>query len=80
MIDSTHVKAHRSAAGGKGGAKTGCWLLARGAQHEDPGTSQMLKGKGRLIAILLTGGDVHACPVAERLICRVGAPECMLAI
>jgi hypothetical protein len=40
----------------------------------------MLKGKGRLIAILLTGGDVHACPVAERLICRVGAPECMLAI
>src|SRR5882724_1486066 len=35
MIDSTHVKAHRSAAGGKGGAETGCWPLARRAQHKD---------------------------------------------
>ena len=25
MIDSTHVKAHRSASGGKGGSRTGCW-------------------------------------------------------
>ena len=31
MIDSTHVKAHRSAAGGKGGAEAGCWPLARRA-------------------------------------------------
>jgi len=38
MIDSTHVKAHRSAAGGKGGAKAGCWPLARRAQHEDSRT------------------------------------------
>ena len=38
MIDSTRVKAHRSAAGGKGGAETGCWPLARRAQHEDTGT------------------------------------------
>ena len=27
--------------------------------------------KGRLIAILLTGGEAHDCPVAERLIDRV---------
>jgi len=27
--------------------------------------------KGRLIAILLTGGEAHDCPVADRLICRV---------
>lgn len=27
--------------------------------------------KGRLIAILLTGGEAHDCPVAERLIGRV---------
>jgi transposase len=27
--------------------------------------------KGRLIAILLTGGEAHDCPVAERLIRRV---------
>ena len=38
MIDSTHVKAHRSASGGKGGAETGDWPLSRGAQHEDPRT------------------------------------------
>jgi transposase len=25
MVDSTHIKAHRSAAGGKGGAKAGDW-------------------------------------------------------
>jgi transposase len=35
MIDSTHVKVHRSAAGGKGGAEAGCWPLARRAPHED---------------------------------------------
>ena len=34
--------------------------------------------KGRLIAILLTGGEAHDCPVAERLIRRVKPPECML--
>jgi transposase len=38
MIDSTHVKAHRSAAGGKGGAETGYWPLAWRAQHEDSRT------------------------------------------
>jgi len=27
--------------------------------------------KGRLIAILLTGGEAHDCPVAKRIICRV---------
>ena len=34
--------------------------------------------KGRLIAILLTGGEAHDCPVAERLICRVQRPKRML--
>ena len=57
MIDSTHVKAHRSAAGGKGGA-------------EDV--------KGRLIAILLTIGEAHDCPVAERLVRRVKPSKRML--
>jgi hypothetical protein len=68
MIDSTHVKAHRSASGGKGGAEAGCWPLARKAQHEDPRTR---RSKGRLIAILLTGGEAHDCSVAERLFRRV---------
>ena len=76
MIDSTHVKAHRSAAGGKGGAEAGCWPLARRAQHEDTRTLQ--DAKGRLLAILLTGGQAHDYPVAKRLIRRVAPPKHML--
>ena len=34
--------------------------------------------KGRLIAILLTGGQAHDYPVAKRLICRVKPPNHML--
>jgi transposase len=34
--------------------------------------------KGRLIAILLTGGEAHDCPVAERLFRRVKSPQCLL--
>jgi transposase len=34
--------------------------------------------KGRLIAILLTGGEAHDCPVAERLIDRAEPAELML--
>src|SRR5438128_2525008 len=30
--------------------------------------------KGRLIALLLTGGEAHDCPVAERLIKRAKTP------
>ena len=34
--------------------------------------------KGRLIAILLTGGEAHDCPVAERLMRTVQSPERLL--
>lgn len=34
--------------------------------------------KGRLIAILLTGGEAHDCPVAERIIRRVKPAKRML--
>jgi transposase len=34
--------------------------------------------KGRLIAILLTGGEAHDCPVAERLMRRVKSPDRLL--
>src|SRR6516165_4361943 len=44
MIDSTHVKAHRSAAGGKGGKKIRLWAVrAEGATRRFM-HSQMLKG------------------------------------
>ncbi len=36
MIDSTHIKAHRSASGAKGGSRTSDWTLARRAQYENP--------------------------------------------
>src|SRR3974377_122985 len=44
MIDSTHVKAHRSAAGGTGGRKRRLWAVrAEGATRRSM-HSQMLKG------------------------------------
>src|SRR5262249_26156970 len=92
MIDSTHVKAHRSAAGGKGGSRSR--LLAARAEgvtrrftHSQILGSELRRNtkihaladtKGRLIAILLTGGEAHDCPVAERLIDRVEPAELML--
>ena len=36
MIDSTHIKAHRSASGAKRGSKAGDRSLSRRAQHENP--------------------------------------------
>ena len=51
----------------------------RGEQKQAVGRSRggrntkiyaLADAKGRLIAILLTGGEAHDCPVADRLICR----------
>ena len=59
----------------------------RGEQKQAVGRSRggrntkihaLADAKGRLIAILLTGGEAHDCPVAERLIRRVDPPKCML--
>ena len=49
MINSTHVKAHRSASGGKGGSKSRLWPLARRAQQK---IHALADARGRLIAIL----------------------------
>jgi transposase len=75
MIDSTHVKAHRSAAGGKRGANAGGGP-SRGGRNTK--IHALADAKGRLIAILLTRGEAHDCPVAERLIRRVERPKRML--
>jgi transposase len=59
----------------------------RGEQKQAVGRSRggrntkihaLADAKGRLIAILLTGGEAHDCPIAERLIRRVKPPKCML--
>ena len=76
MIDSTHVKAHRSAAGGKGGSRNR--LLAARAEGETLKIHALADAKGRLLAILLTGGEAHDCPIAERLIRRVKRAKRML--
>ena len=76
MIDSTHVKAHRSASGGKGGSRSR--LLAARAEGATRRSHALADAKGRLLAILLTGGEAHDCPVAERLIRRVKPAKRML--
>ena len=59
----------------------------RGEQKQAVGRSRggrntkihaLADAKGRLIAILLTGGQAHDCPVADRLIRRVKPPKRML--
>src|ERR1700747_2980979 len=59
----------------------------RGVQKQAVGRSRggrntkihaLADAKGRLLAILLTGGEAHDCPVAERLIRRVKPPKKML--
>ena len=57
----------------KEGAKACCWPLARNTKIH-----ALADAKGRLIAILLTGGEAHDCPVAERLIRRVKPPKRLL--
>src|SRR5262245_7611915 len=73
MIDSTHIKAHRCAAGGKGGSRSR--LLAVRAAGANTKIHALADAKGRLLAILLTGGEAHDYPVAERLICRTKAAK-----
>jgi transposase len=75
MIDSTHVKAHRSASGGKGEQKQ---AVGRSSGGRNTKIHALADAEGRLIAILLTGGEAHDCPVAERLIRRVKPPKRML--
>ena len=44
MIDSTHVKAHRSASGGKGGSTNRLWAARAAGATRRSMHSQMLKG------------------------------------
>ena len=74
MIDSTPIKAHRSAAE-KGGAKTGDWP-SRGGRNTK--IHARADAKGRLLAILLTGGEAHDCPVAGHLVGKAKPSKHML--
>src|ERR1043165_4590847 len=69
---SKHTARHRAERGehkqAVGRSRGGCYTK----QHA------LADAKGRLIAILLTGGEAHDCPVAQRLIRRVKSPERLL--
>ena len=43
-----------------------------------PKIHALADAKGRLLAILLTGGEAHDCPVAGRLVRKVGPSKHML--
>ncbi|HET9629147.1 MAG TPA: IS5 family transposase [Novosphingobium sp.] len=67
MIDSTHVKAHRSASGGKGEQKQ---AIGRSRGGRNTKIHALSDARGRLLSVLLTGGQAHDCPPAQRLIRR----------
>jgi transposase len=76
MIDSTHVKAHRSASGGQGGEENQAIGRSRGGRNTK--IHAIGDAKGRLAKILLTGGEAHDCPVGTQLIEATQPAETML--
>ena len=77
MIDSSHVKAHRSAAGGKRGE----WEQAVGRSRG--GRTSKVHGladdRGRLVAFALTPGNVADISMAVRLLSAVAPPRRLIA-
>jgi transposase len=67
LLDSSPVKAHRCASGGKGGrAKPSAGPVAAGRQR-----STLTDGLGRPLASLLTGAQAADCRAGERLLGHV---------
>ena len=77
MIDSTHVKAHRSASGGKGGELNQAVGRSRGGRNTK--IHAIADAKGRLLTFVLTGGEAHDCPIGAALIEETQPAELMLA-
>ena len=64
LIDSSAVKAHRCASGGKGGSTPSDRPLAGRADHQNPCPDRRVC---RPVAFLLTGGQVADCIAADLL-------------
>jgi len=77
MIDSTHVKAHRSASGGKGGEQNQAVGRSRGGRNTK--IHAVADAKGRILTFVLTGGEAHDCPIGAELIEATHPPELLLA-
>ena len=76
MIDATHVKAHRSASGAKKGEQSQAIGRSRGGRNTK--IHAIADAKGRFLSVLLTGGQAHDCPPAQRLIRRTKEARKML--
>src|SRR5215831_19654047 len=77
MIDSTPINGAPLGSRRKRGEQKQAIGRSRGGRNTK--IHARADAKGRLIALLLTGGDAHDCPVAERLIDRVEPAEHLLS-
>ena len=77
MLDSTHVKARRSASGGQGGEQNQAVGRSRGGRNTK--IHAIGDAKGRLLTFVLTGGEAHDCPVGSELIEETKPAKLMLA-
>ena len=64
FIDSSCIKVHRCAGGGKGGP----WLIGHTKGGRNTKLHAVCDEKGRPCVLLLTSGTVHDCKVAQRCI------------
>jgi transposase len=77
MLDSSHVKAHRSAAGGKGGR--GPRAIGRSRGGSTSKIHCLADGCGRPIALALTPGNVADISMALPLLQAVLSPKRLIA-
>lgn len=79
-IDSTYVKAHRSAHGGKGGAKAQAIGPSRGGQTTKiHAVTDLLGLLGRPAVLRLTPGNVADVSMADDLMDAAGPVRCLIA-
>jgi transposase len=77
MIDSTHVKAHRSASGGQGGEQNQAVGRSRGGRNTK--IHAIGDAKGRILTFVLTAGEAHDCPIGAELIGATKPADILLA-
>ncbi|WP_183513433.1 IS5 family transposase [Methylobacterium brachythecii] len=77
LIDSSAVKAHRCAAGGKGGKQTQAIGRSRGGRTTK--IHALIDRLGRPLAFLLTGGQMADCTAGALLLERLPACSILLA-
>lgn len=77
IIDSMHVKAHRSASGGQGGEQNQAIGRSRGGRNTK--NHAIGDANGRLLTFVLTGGGAHDCPTGSDLIGETKPAKLMLA-